>query len=148
MQGNSAVPAVASPRAESAADPSDRTRTAPSSHVLDRVCSVGCARWNRMRIKSEKQAPLAHTSRAAGGQGANLSGARAGSGYGILGRPMNYRISKAALLGLLVAACGDSTVSGGLGPSDSPSVPGDGSGSGGPGLEPGPGDAAGSNPNT
>ena len=60
---------------------------------------------------------------------------------------MKYRNSKAALLGLLVAACGESTVSGGGGPSESPSVPGGGDAPGGT-LEPGPGDAAGSNPNT
>lgn len=78
----------------------------------------------------------------------DLSGALGLRSYGILRRPMNYRISKAALLGLLVAACGESTVSGGGGPSEAPSVPGGSGDVPGGTLEPGPGDAAGSNPNT
>lgn len=79
----------------------------------------------------------------------DLSDALGVQSYGILGRPMNYRNSKAALLGLLVAACGESTISGGVGPSESPSVPGGGDVPAGTAtLEPGPGDAAGSNPNT
>src|SRR5690349_9214556 len=69
--------------------------------------------------------------------------------YGIIAGPMMKRISTAALLGLLAAAaCGDGTLE------NTPSTTDDdgGGGSGGDDNagpdEPGPGDAAGSNPNT
>jgi uncharacterized protein DUF1592/uncharacterized protein DUF1588/uncharacterized protein DUF1595/uncharacterized protein DUF1587/uncharacterized protein DUF1585 len=98
-----------------------------------------------MRIKiGETGSDRAHVLRAI----ADLSGALGLRSCGILREPMNYGISKAALLGLLVAACGDSTISGSRGPSDPSSGPGAGEAGGGGILTPGPGDAAGSNPNT
>jgi Protein of unknown function (DUF1592)/Protein of unknown function (DUF1588)/Protein of unknown function (DUF1595)/Protein of unknown function (DUF1587)/Protein of unknown function (DUF1585) len=71
--------------------------------------------------------------------------------YAILAEPMILRISKAALFGLLVAACGDGVLAGGSrAPLDSDgNNDGDGDGDvGGGESTPNPLDAAGSNPNT